>query len=76
MKKWVGKARGFHVTVKLYAGGADTGKVIVLNAASQWKGEFTNVRKYNDDGEGLSIPLKEADVSGYTGRFLRKTDLQ
>ena len=66
-KKWVGKAKD-SVTVKLYADGADTGKSVVLNAANQWKGEFANVRKYNEDGDRIEYTVKEADVSGYTAK--------
>lgn len=66
-KKWVGKAKD-SVTVKLYADGADTGKSVVLNVANQWKGEFANVRKYNDDGDRIEYTVKEADVSGYTAK--------
>ena len=62
---WQGKDS---VTVKLYADGADTGKSVVLNAANQWKGEFTNVRKYNDDGDRIEYTVKEADASGYTAK--------
>lgn len=66
-KKWVGKAKD-SVTVKLYADGADTGKSVVLNAANQWKGEFANVRKYNEDGDRIEYTVKEVDVSGYTAK--------
>lgn len=64
-KKWVGKAKD-SATVKLYANGVDTGKSVVLNAANNWKGEFAEVRKYNDDGEKIEYTVKEADSAGYT----------
>ena len=31
-----------------------------------YEGEFTNVRKYNDDGDRIEYTVKEADASGYT----------
>ena len=33
-----------------------------------YEGEFTNVRKYNDDGDRIEYTVKEADASGYTAK--------
>ena len=53
------------ITVKLLAGGNDTGKTLVLNVDNDWKGNFTNLDKFAD-GEEIVYSIEEVEVEGYT----------
>ena len=53
------------ITVKLLAGGNDTGKTLVLNADNEWKGSFTNLDKFAE-GEEIVYSVEELEVTGYT----------
>lgn len=64
-KTWVGKA-GDAVTVKLLADKKDTGKTVTLNADNQWKGNFTDLVKYDStDGHEINYTIEEVKVDGY-----------
>ena len=64
-KKWVG-AKKDKITVKLVADGKETDKQITLNEASQWKGEFKDLPKYDDkDGHEIVYTVKEETIGGY-----------
>ena len=65
-KKWVGP-KGSPVTVHLLADGVDTGKSLVLNEDSGWKGTFTDLREYNANGQKISYTVSEDSVDGYKG---------
>ena len=52
------------VTVKLLAGGVDTGKTLVLNAANNWTAAFTDLDKYAA-GEVITYTVAEITVDGY-----------
>ena len=65
-KKWVGP-KGSPVTVHLLADGVDTGKSLVLNEDSGWKGAFTDLREYNANGQKISYTVSEDSVDGYKG---------
>ena len=63
-KKWVGKA-GDSATVKLFADGK-LKETAVLNAASNWKHDFSNLQKYDaNDGHEIVYTIKEEAISGY-----------
>ncbi|WP_347014444.1 Cna B-type domain-containing protein, partial [Bifidobacterium dentium] len=65
-KKWIGP-KGSPVTVHLLADGVDTGKSLVLNEDSGWKGTFTDLREYNANGQKISYTVSEDSVDGYKG---------
>ncbi len=54
------------ITVELYAGGAATGKTLVLSSGNSWTGSFTGLPAYKD-GKDITYTVKEADLAeGYT----------
>ena len=57
--------RPTEITVKLLAGGNDTGKILVLNADNEWKGSFTNLDKFAE-GEEIVYTIEEVEVTDYT----------
>ena len=57
--------RPTEITVKLLAGGNDTGKTLVLNSDNEWKGNFTNLDKFAE-GEEIVYTIEELEVTGYT----------
>lgn len=63
-KKWIGPA-GNSVVIHLYADGKDTGKTVTLNALSNWKGTFDNLRQYNTTGEEIQYSIKEDAIEHY-----------
>ena len=64
IKKWIGKA-GDSATVKLFADGK-LKETAVLNAASNWKHDFSNLQKYDaNDGHEITYTIKEEAMSGY-----------
>ena len=64
IKKWIGKA-GDSATVKLFADGK-LKETAVLNAASNWKHDFSNLQKYDaNDGHEITYTIKEEAISGY-----------
>ena len=54
------------VTVALYAGSRETGRMITLCEENGWRGCFENMDVYRD-GERLSYSVIEERVEGYTG---------
>ncbi|TCL60835.1 Cna B-type domain-containing protein [Allofournierella massiliensis] len=54
------------ITVELLKNGESftPAKQLILNASS-WKGSFTNLDKYNDDGTLIQYTVKEVEVEGY-----------
>ena len=65
-KKWVGPRSG-SVSVHLLADGVDTGQSLILDEAGDWKGAFTDLRKYTADGRQIAYTVSEDPVDGYTG---------
>ena len=63
-KKWVGP-EGDSATVRLYAGGADTGKALTLDKAGSWAGEFTDLPKFKG-GREIAYTVKEDAVPDYS----------
>ena len=53
------------VTVHLFADGKDTGKSLTLSARGEWKGEFTGLYRYTDEGVEIVYTLTEDSVKGY-----------
>ena len=53
------------VTVRLLAGGQDTGKTLTLNAANDWAGSFSDLAVYNA-GQPIAYTVEEVNVEGYT----------
>ena len=58
------KRRPDEVTIHLYADGVDTGKVLKLTKANNWKGSFLNLTEYKD-GQKIKYTIKEDHVKGY-----------
>ncbi len=52
------------ITVKLLADGEDTGKILTLNEANNWKGSFTELSEY-ENGEVIEYTVEEVSVEGY-----------
>lgn len=64
-KQWVGKATD-KVEVKLLADNKETDKTLTLNKASDWKGEFKDLPKYDEtDGHEIVYTIKEVKIEGY-----------
>lgn len=64
-KQWVGKATD-KVEVKLLADNKETSKTLTLNKASDWKGEFKDLPKYDEtDGHEIVYTIKEVKIEGY-----------
>ncbi|ETY71990.1 LPXTG-motif cell wall anchor domain-containing protein [Bifidobacterium moukalabense DSM 27321] len=66
VKKWVGPRSG-SVNVHLLADGVDTGQSLILDEAGDWKGAFTDLRRYTADGRQIAYTVSEDPVDGYTG---------
>jgi len=55
------------IRVKLFADGKDTGKSLILSAANNWRGKFTNLQKNTMSGKLIKYTVKESpSASGYT----------
>ena len=63
-KKWVGPAAE-KATVRLLAGGADSGKSVELNESNGWKASFEGLAKYDASGAEIEYTVKEDAVDGY-----------
>ena len=64
-KKWVGSAAE-KATVRLLAGGADSGRSVELTEANGWKGTFSGLPKYDaKTGEEIAYTVVEDAVEGY-----------
>lgn len=67
-KKWFddGKNRPNQITVGLLQNGQETGQTTVVTAANNWKYEFTDLPKYDDQDKEYTYTVKEIDVpTGY-----------
>ncbi len=69
-KKWVDNnnedgIRPIEITVKLYADGVYTGKMLLLSAENAWKDTFLHLEEYNN-GKKIVYTVKEVAVTGYT----------
>ena len=66
VKKWVGPAAD-KATVRLLAGGADSGRSLELNESNGWKGAFSDLPKYDSQtGEEIEYAVEEDKVDGYS----------
>ena len=63
-KKWVGPAAE-KATVRLLAGGADSGKSVELTEANGWKASFEGLAKYDASGSEIEYTVAEDAVEGY-----------
>ena len=64
-KKWVGPAAE-KATVRLLAGGADSGRSVELTEANGWKGTFSGLPKYDaKTGAEIEYAVEEDKVEGY-----------
>ena len=54
------------ITVKLLANGTETGKSIVVTAASNYCGNFSDLDKYDENNELIVYTIKEDAIFGYT----------
>ncbi|WP_321780353.1 Cna B-type domain-containing protein [Schaalia cardiffensis] len=66
VKKWEGKT-GASATFHLYAGKDDTGKVLTLDAAVDWKGSFDGLPKFKD-GKEIAYTITEDALEGYEAK--------
>lgn len=62
-KKWIGDAIDT-ITVILFANGEEIGRQNI-NQESDWKYEFTNLDKYDEDGAEIIYAIKEVPLEGY-----------
>ena len=63
-KKWVGPAAD-KATVRLLAGGTDSGRSVELNESNGWKASFEGLPKYDASGSEIEYTLAEEPVEGY-----------
>ncbi len=64
-KKWVGPAAE-KATVRLLAGGTDSGRSLELSEANGWKASFEGLPKYDPQtGEEIAYAVEENKVDGY-----------
>ncbi len=56
------------VTVTLTQNGEETGKTLTLSAANGWKGTFTDLREFDENGKAYTYGVKESAVNGYTSK--------
>ena len=63
-KKWVGPAAD-KATVRLLAGGTDSGKSVELNESNGWKASFEGLPKYDASGAEIAYTVAEDKVDGY-----------
>lgn len=54
------------VIVNLYANGQKTDKSVILSEGNNWKSEFTNLDKYDDNDAEIKYTVQEVKVNGYT----------
>ena len=64
-KKWVGPAAD-KATVRLLAGGTDSGRSLELSDANGWRGAFEGLAKYDASGSEIEYTVKEDEVAGYS----------
>ncbi len=53
------------ITVQLFANGEETNETAEVTAATDWKYEFTNLDKYDDQGKEIVYTVDEEAVAGY-----------
>ena len=63
-KKWVGPAAD-KATVRLLAGGTDSGRSLELSDANGWKASFEGLPKYDASGAEIAYAVAEDAVDGY-----------
>ena len=63
-KRWVGPAAD-KATVRLLAGGQDSGKSVELNESNGWKSSFEGLPKYDATGAEIAYTVEEDAVEGY-----------
>ncbi|WP_203650672.1 Cna B-type domain-containing protein [Secundilactobacillus yichangensis] len=54
------------VTVTLLANGKDTQQTLILTAANQFQGSFSNLDMIDANGQAITYSVKETPVAGYT----------
>lgn len=69
-KVWTGEngntsRRPASVTIKLIADGKATGKTISLSSSNNWSGTFTNLPKYNEQGNDIIYTVSENAIGFY-----------
>ncbi|WP_172370595.1 Cna B-type domain-containing protein [Sporosarcina jiandibaonis] len=65
-KKWIGPAAG-SVTIKLFADDIDTGKMLDLNDANEWRASFSNLKEFHHiTGEKINYRVEEVAIAGYS----------
>ncbi|MBQ9036214.1 MAG: BspA family leucine-rich repeat surface protein, partial [Erysipelotrichaceae bacterium] len=74
IKKWIDDKdrdgiRPDEITVHLLADGKDTGKTLVLNEKSEWKGSFFNLPYTDEEGNRIHYSVLEDEVAGYTASY-------
>lgn len=71
-KKWKGKSLDL-VQIKLIANGEDTDTILTLDETN-WKGEFTNLDKYDSDGNEINYTVDEINSEGYKVNIIGDKD--
>lgn len=70
-KKWIGdKVKPVIVTIVL---DKDISKKLLLNEDNEWKGEFTELLKYDDDGNEIAYTISEEEVNGFVADIAEST---
>lgn len=69
-KVWTGEGsntsrRPQSVTIRLIADGQDTGKTLSLSSSNSWAGTFSNIPKYNEQGNDIVYTVSEDAVGFY-----------
>lgn len=70
-KKWAGGAEGDEAVFVLVKNGEETDQTLVLNEDNNWQGSFTDLDKYDENGDEITYSIKE-DTSSY--RVVIKSD--
>ncbi len=63
------------VTVRLYANGVYTGRVLTLNKNNGWTGSFDGLLYSSEDGTSVSYTVAEDEVAGYYPEYSEITQL-
>ncbi len=77
-KKWDdGVMNHIHdsITVRLYAGGVDTGRTLTLNNSNGWKDTFLGLLYSDENGNRISYSVVEEETPGYHPEYSTITEV-
>ena len=69
VKEWVGNPKDDVVIKLLKDGVEDTTKQIVLNEANSWTNKFTDLPKFDKNGQEIQYSIKEVKIEGYVSKI-------